>query len=317
MAAFAEICAYARRAGLLVIADGKRGDIGSTARAYAAAYLAGDEPVADALTVNPWLGRESVEPYLAAARRYGTGFFCVVKTSNAGGDIQDVTLSDGRPMWHHVAAQVAEWGADVVGENGLSAVGAVVGATHPRAVGEARKLMPQAVLLLPGVGAQGATPGRPRPRVHERPGERARQRLALGHLRLPRDRRGLPRRGRRRGGAAAAGDLGGVRLVAVTGRPWRSYAAPVAFLLAATLAVVAPARRAPRRRARRDDAAGADDARRGASRRQTPRALHASAPATRSRRSRRRPASRSRGSQQLNPNVEPTSLFIGDRIRLR
>jgi orotidine-5'-phosphate decarboxylase len=158
MAAFAEVCGYARRAGLLVIADGKRGDIGSTARAYASAYVGGDEPVADALTVNPWLGRESVEPYLAAARRYGTGFFCVVKTSNAGSDIQDVTLSDGRPMWHHVAQQVAEWGAEIVGENGLSAVGAVVGATHPRAVGEARKLMPQAVLLLPGVGAQGATP---------------------------------------------------------------------------------------------------------------------------------------------------------------
>ena len=64
------------------------------------------------MTVNPWLGRESVEPYLAAARRDGTGFFCVVKTSNAGGDIQDVKLSDGRPMWHHVATQVAEWGAD-------------------------------------------------------------------------------------------------------------------------------------------------------------------------------------------------------------
>jgi orotidine-5'-phosphate decarboxylase len=159
MAAFLEVCAYARRAGLLVIADGKRGDVGSTARAYAAAYLEGEEPVADALTVNPWLGRESVEPYLAAARRYGTGIFCIVKTSNAGGDIQDVTLSDGRPMWQYVAEQVAEWGADVIGENGLSSVGAVVGATHPRAVGEARRLMPQAVLLLPGIGAQGASPG--------------------------------------------------------------------------------------------------------------------------------------------------------------
>ena len=158
MAAFAEICAYARRAGLLVIADGKRGDVGSTARAYAAAYLDGDEPVADALTVNPWLGRESIEPYLAAARRNGTGIFCVVKTSNAGGDVQDVTLSDGRPMWQHVALLVADWGADLVGEHGLSAVGAVVGATHPRAVGEARRLMPQTVMLLPGIGAQGATP---------------------------------------------------------------------------------------------------------------------------------------------------------------
>jgi orotidine-5'-phosphate decarboxylase len=159
MAAFADTCGYARRAGLLVIADGKRGDIGSTARAYATAYLEGNEPVADALTVNPYLGRESIEPYLAAARRDGAGIFCIVKTSNAGGDVQDVSLSDGRLLWHHVAELVADWGAEVVGERGLSAVGAVVGATHPRAVAEARRLMPQTVLLLPGVGAQGAGPG--------------------------------------------------------------------------------------------------------------------------------------------------------------
>jgi orotidine-5'-phosphate decarboxylase len=159
MAAFAETCTYARRAGLLVIADGKRGDIGSTARAYSAAYLEGEEPLADALTVNPYLGRESIEPYLAAARRQGAGIFCIVKTSNAGGDIQDVALSDGRPLWQHVASLVADWGADLIGEHGLSAVGAVVGATHPRAVAEARKLMPQAVLLLPGVGTQGASAG--------------------------------------------------------------------------------------------------------------------------------------------------------------
>ena len=158
MAAFAEVCAYARRAGLLVIADGKRGDVGSTARAYSAAYLEGAEPLADALTVNPWLGRESIEPYLAAARRYGAGIFCIVKTSNSGGDVQDVPLCDGRPMWQHVAELVSDWGADVVGEHGLSAVGAVVGATHPRAVGEARRLMPRSVLLLPGIGAQGAQP---------------------------------------------------------------------------------------------------------------------------------------------------------------
>src|SRR5215475_14543474 len=134
MAAFRETCAYARRAGLLVIADGKRGDIGSTARAYSAAYLDGEEAPADALTVNPWLGRESVEPYLAAARRFGKGIFCVVKTSNAGSDVQDMTLSDGRPAWQAVAALVADWGSDLIGEHGLSAVGAVVGATHPRAV---------------------------------------------------------------------------------------------------------------------------------------------------------------------------------------
>jgi orotidine-5'-phosphate decarboxylase len=82
-----------------------------------------------------------------------------VHTSNAGaGDVQEATLSDGRPLWHLVADLVAEWGAELVGEHGLSSVGAVVGATYPRAVGEARRAMPQAIILLPGVGAQGATP---------------------------------------------------------------------------------------------------------------------------------------------------------------
>ena len=155
--AFDEVCLYARRAGLLVIVDGKRGDIGSTARAYAEAYLEGDVPRGDALTVNPYLGRESVEPYLAAARRDGSGVFVIVKTSNAGADVQDVVLSDGRPLWHHVASLVTEWGEDLLGEVGLSSVGAVVGATHPRAVAEARRLMPQSILLLPGVGAQGGS----------------------------------------------------------------------------------------------------------------------------------------------------------------
>jgi orotidine-5'-phosphate decarboxylase len=160
--AFEQACEYARTAGLLVIADGKRGDIGSTARAYAEAYLCPHEerrPLADAVTVNPYLGRDSVEPFLTACRRHGSGVFCLVKTSNEGGaEIQDAALTDGRPLWQHVARLVADWGADHVGERGLSSVGAVVGATHPRAVGEARRLLPQAILLLPGVGAQGATP---------------------------------------------------------------------------------------------------------------------------------------------------------------
>ena len=159
LAAFDDVCLYARRAGLLVIADGKRGDIGSTARAYAEAYLEGDLPRADALTVNPYLGRESVEPFLSAARRQGAGLFVLVKTSNAGADVQDLVLKDGRPLWQHVAALVAEWGEEIVGDVGLSSVGAVVGATHPRAVAEARRLMPQAVILLPGVGAQGGAVG--------------------------------------------------------------------------------------------------------------------------------------------------------------
>jgi orotidine-5'-phosphate decarboxylase len=160
--AFEQVVAYAREAGLLVIVDGKRGDIGSTARAYADAYLEPTEsrgPVADALTVNTYLGRDSLEPFVAACRRGGGGIFCLVKTSNAGSvDVQDLALSDGRPLWQHVALLVRELGEELVADCGLSNVGAVVGATHPRAVAEARKLLPQSILLLPGVGAQGATP---------------------------------------------------------------------------------------------------------------------------------------------------------------
>ena len=160
--AYEDVREYARAASLLIVADGKRGDIGSTARAYADAYLErgadGQLPV-DALTVNPYLGSDSIEPFLAACRRSGTGLFCLVKTSNAGSaDIQDLALSNGQRVWQQVAELVNDWGASLVGERGLSSVGAVVGATYPRAVAEARRLMPQAVLLLPGIGAQGATP---------------------------------------------------------------------------------------------------------------------------------------------------------------
>jgi orotidine-5'-phosphate decarboxylase len=160
--AFEHVCDYARAAGLLVIADVKRGDIGSTARAYAAAFIEprGDaSALADSMTVNPYLGGDSLEPFLEACRTAGAGLFCLVKTSNPGGaDVQDVTLSDGRPLWQHVAGLVDAWGSGLVGEAGHSAVGAVVGATFPQEVAEARRLMPRAVLLLPGVGAQGGTP---------------------------------------------------------------------------------------------------------------------------------------------------------------
>jgi orotidine-5'-phosphate decarboxylase len=160
--ALEEACDYARSTGLLVILDAKRGDIGSTARAYATAYLEprdGEGPLADALTASPYLGQDSVEPFLAAGRRHGGGVFFLVRTSNAGAsEIQDAPLSDGRPLWQYLAELVHTWGEQLVGERGLSSVGAVVGATHPRAVSQARRLMPQAVLLLPGVGAQGATP---------------------------------------------------------------------------------------------------------------------------------------------------------------
>lgn len=137
-AALCDVCAYAREAGLLVLVDGKRGDVPSTMRAYAAALA----PLADAVTVNAYLGEDSLEPFLAYD---GLGVFAIVKTSNPGSaDLQDVPLGDGRPFWHHVAERVDAWGIE-----------AVVGATHPDVLGDARALMPRAVLLLPGVGTQG------------------------------------------------------------------------------------------------------------------------------------------------------------------
>ncbi len=161
-AALESVCRYASAAGLLVVADAKRGDIGSTARAYAAAFLeprGPEPPLADALTVNPYLGSDSVDPFLAACRRHGAGVFFLVRTSNAGArDLQDAILADGTPVWRHVAALVRDWGEDLIGEHGISSAGAVVGATLPRAIGEARRAMPQAIMLLPGVGAQGASP---------------------------------------------------------------------------------------------------------------------------------------------------------------
>ena len=160
--ALERVSAYAREAGLLVIADAKRGDVGSTARAYATAFLEpreGEPALADALTVSPFLGRDSLDPFFAACRREGAGIFVLVRTSNPGAaELQDASLSDGRPLWRQLAELVDQWGEDLVGARGLSSVGAVVGATVPRIVGEARRQMPRAIILLPGVGAQGATP---------------------------------------------------------------------------------------------------------------------------------------------------------------
>jgi orotidine-5'-phosphate decarboxylase len=149
-AALTEVCGYAREAGLLVIADAKRGDVPATARAYVAAFA----PLADAVTVSPYLGYDSLEPFFACE---GLGVFVLVKTSNPSSvDVQDQPLADGRPLWQHVAGLVDRWGADLVGASGLSSVGAVVGATFPQEVAQARQLLPRSVLLLPGVGAQGA-----------------------------------------------------------------------------------------------------------------------------------------------------------------
>lgn len=154
--AFTAVAAAARDAGLLVIADAKRGDIDATARAYAEAFLR--DPV-DAVTVNPMLGGDGVAPFVDAAVAGGRGLFILVRTSNPGAaDLQDLELADGR-LWHEaVAERVAAWGATSVGDAGLSAVGAVVGATVPERITDLRALMPYQVMLLPGVGAQGGRP---------------------------------------------------------------------------------------------------------------------------------------------------------------
>jgi orotidine-5'-phosphate decarboxylase len=158
LSALERICAAAAEAGLLVIADAKRGDIGSTSVAYAEAWLAprdGEPPVADALTVNPYMGRDALDPFLAWCRD-GRGVFVLCRTSNPGAaDLQEQLLADGRPVWERTAELIDGWGAESVGDCGLSNVAAVVGATAPDAVARARELMPRTILLLPGGGAQG------------------------------------------------------------------------------------------------------------------------------------------------------------------
>jgi orotidine-5'-phosphate decarboxylase len=161
--ALTEVLTKARSMGLLVIADAKRGDIDVSARAYAQAFL-GETPSpfgpiaglgADAMTVSPWLGRDSLEPFTTAARESVAGVFVLVRNSNAGAvELQDRELGDGS-VSEAVARMVAEIGADGVGDSGLSDVGAVVGATAPHRLARLRELMPHAVFLLPGVGAQG------------------------------------------------------------------------------------------------------------------------------------------------------------------
>ena len=155
--------AHARAAGLLVLADGKRGDVPVTAAAYGQA-LAGRTPSpfgeleglgADAFTVNPLLGKDALAPLIQAARETGAGVFVLVRTSNPGAaDVQDLRLEGGRPLWERLAELVAEAGADGIGGSGLSEVGAVAGATAPQHLARMRELMPHAVFLLPGVGAQ-------------------------------------------------------------------------------------------------------------------------------------------------------------------
>ena len=156
---------YARENGLIVIMDGKRNDIGSTAEAYARAYLGkvlvGDRLEAcwdaDALTVNPYLGSDGIEPFIKVAEGENKGVFVLVRTSNASaGEFQDL-IADGRPVYRHVAEHLARWAAGYKGEAGYSLVGAVVGATYPEQLAELREALPGVLFLVPGYGAQGGS----------------------------------------------------------------------------------------------------------------------------------------------------------------
>lgn len=155
---------YAKEKGLIVIADGKRGDIGSTSAAYANAHIGKiefrkqvfDAFGADMLTVNPYLGTDGVKPFVDVCNTYDKGIFVLVKTSNpSSGEFQDL-LCDGKPLYEYVAKKVEEWGSLSM-DGDFSNVGAVVGATYPEMAKTLRRWMPHTLFLVPGYGAQGAS----------------------------------------------------------------------------------------------------------------------------------------------------------------
>ena len=165
VAAFEKTVAYAKSKGLVVIEDAKRNDIGNTAGAYADGHLGCVELLdgsctpsfdADFLTVTPFLGSESLHPFIDVCVKNSKGIFVLVKTSNtSSGEIQDVVTSDGITVSQSIAKYVSEQGETFMGEHGYSSVGAVVGATYPEEAVTLRKLMPKSYFLVPGYGAQG------------------------------------------------------------------------------------------------------------------------------------------------------------------
>lgn len=164
--AFNETVRYAGSKGMLVIADGKRNDIGSTAEAYSAAFLGRNnlngtqQPVfdTDALTVNPYLGIDGIRPFIEDCGKYDKGIFILVKTSNkSSGQLQDLKTENGKSIYEIVAELVDEWGSGLTGKYGYSSVGAVVGATYPGQAVILRQIMKKAYILVPGYGAQGGS----------------------------------------------------------------------------------------------------------------------------------------------------------------
>ncbi len=164
--AFKETCEYAKQKGMIVIADIKRGDIGSTAQGYSNAYL-GKTKIGnteqsifdvDFITVNPYMGTDCVKPFIDDCKKYNKGLFILVKTSNpSSGELQDLKFENGKEVYKKVAELVEKWGQELIGENGYSSIAAVVGATYPEQLQQIREIAPHTYFLIPGYGAQGGT----------------------------------------------------------------------------------------------------------------------------------------------------------------
>ncbi len=164
MKAFEETCKYAKEKGMIVIADIKRGDIGTTAKAYSNAFLGktkiGEQEESiydvDFVTLNPYMGIDAIKPFIEDCEKYNKGAFILVKTSNpSSGDLQDLKLENGEEVYTKVAKLVEEWGKNLIGEYGYSSISAVVGATYPKQLEDLRKVAPHTFFLIPGYGAQG------------------------------------------------------------------------------------------------------------------------------------------------------------------
>lgn len=167
MEAFEETCKYAKEKGMVVIADIKRGDIGSTAAGYSNAYLGktkiGDIEQSifdvDFVTVNPYMGTDCVKPFIEDCKKYNKGLFILVKTSNpSSGELQDLKLESGDEVYTNVAKLVEKWGEELRGQYNYSSIAAVVGATYPKQLEDIRKTAPHTFFLIPGYGAQGGKP---------------------------------------------------------------------------------------------------------------------------------------------------------------
>jgi orotidine-5'-phosphate decarboxylase len=163
---YRETCIYARNKGLLVIADVKRNDIATTAQAYAQAYLGTTKIFnqevemfpSDAVTINAYLGKDGIEPFIQECKKHNKGVFILVRTSNPSAkDFQDKTLIHGATLFEAVAEEVHQWSKEIIGTCGWSSIGAVVGATYPEQAKKLRQIMPNTFFLVPGYGAQGAT----------------------------------------------------------------------------------------------------------------------------------------------------------------